>query len=112
MIKIYGIPNCSTVKKALSFLEIQNCSYEFFDFKKYKPTVQQLKSWKEAFGDWPINKRGLTYKKIKEQFESAKTPEKFQILIDNTSAIKRPILEKNNKVLAFGFDSTSYQKLF
>ena len=34
MYKLYGIPNCDTVKKARNFLEENDISYEFINFKK------------------------------------------------------------------------------
>ena len=68
MYKIYGIPNCNTVKKALTHLDKAGVTYEFVNFKKEPPTVKLLKDWKVAFGDWPVNKKGPTYRKIKEEF--------------------------------------------
>ena len=32
--KLYGIPNCNTVKKARDWLDANNITYEFHDFKK------------------------------------------------------------------------------
>ena len=32
--KLYGIPNCNTVKKARTWLEAHGVTYEFHDFKK------------------------------------------------------------------------------
>lgn len=111
MYKIYGIPNCNTVKKALNALEANKKPFEFINFKKEAPTKVQLKAWKEAFGDWPANKKGPTFRKIKEDFDNATAAGKAQILIDNTSAIKRPILMKGTKVIAFGFEEETYKKL-
>ncbi len=111
MYKIYGIPNCNTVKKALNALEDNKKPFEFINFKKVAPTKVQLKIWKEAFGDWPANKKGPTFRKIKEDYEAATPAGRAQILIDNTSAIKRPILMKGTKVIAFGFDEEIYNKL-
>ncbi len=111
MYKIYGIPNCNTVKKALNYLSEKGVAYEFINFKKVPPTKTQISDWKKAFGDWPVNKKGPTYRKIKEDFEAATDPEKKQLLVDTTSAIKRPILEKKGKVLAFGFSEEEYSKL-
>ena len=34
MIKLYGIPNCDTVKKARSWLAENGIEFEFVDFKK------------------------------------------------------------------------------
>ncbi|MBD64512.1 MAG: arsenate reductase [Halobacteriovoraceae bacterium] len=111
MYKIYGIPNCNTVKKALNHLDSSKKEYEFINFKKTPPTKTQLKLWKDAFGDWPVNKKGPTYRKIKEEFEAANAAEKYKILIETTSAIKRPILMKNDKVITFGYDEDAYKKV-
>lgn len=34
MLKIYGIPNCNTMKKTFDFLNEKGISYEFHDYKK------------------------------------------------------------------------------
>jgi Spx/MgsR family transcriptional regulator len=111
MYKIYGIPNCNTVKKALTHLDNIGAKYEFINFKKQPPTKDELNLWKEAFGDWPVNKKGPTYRKIKEEFEAATAPAKYKILMETTSAIKRPILVKNNKVKTFGYVEEEFNKL-
>jgi len=111
MIKLYGIPNCNTVKKAQLYLDNKKIDYEFVNFKKLAPTVTQINKWKKAFGDWPVNKRGPTYRKIKDQFESLDAAGKKQLLIETTSAIKRPILEVNNEIMAFGFDEDQYKEV-
>lgn len=111
MYTIYGIPNCNTVKKALTHLDKKKLTYEFVNFKKQPPTQKLLKEWKAAFEDWPVNKKGPTFRKIKEDFENAAATEKYKLLVENSSAIKRPILVKNNKVVCFGYDEEAYNKL-
>lgn len=111
MYKIYGIPNCNTVKKALTHLDSKKLQYEFINFKKEAPNKEQLKTWKDAFGDWPVNKKGPTYRKIKEDFEDATAAQKYKMLSETTSAIKRPILMKGNKTIHFGYDEDVYTKL-
>ena len=109
--KMYGIPNCDTVKKARAALEKKKIAYEFVDFKKTPPTAEDLKRWEKVFGELPANKKGPTFRKIKEEFESASHSEKVNLLLNNSSAIKRPILESGSKVLGFGFDEEVYKKL-
>jgi len=111
MYKIYGIPNCNTVKKALTHLDSKKISYEFVNFKKNPPTKALIKMWKDAFLDWPVNKKGPTFRKVKDEFENGDTNSKYKILIENSSAIKRPILVKNDKVICFGYDEESYSSL-
>ena len=45
MVQVYGIPNCDTVKKAISWLKQNNIAFEFHDFKKEGITVLKLKEW-------------------------------------------------------------------
>ncbi len=111
MIVMYAIANCDTVKKARAFLEKNKIDYLFSDFKKITPTVEQIERWTSFFQELPVNKKGLTYKKVKDQYEELTLLEKKTFIIENTSMIKRPILEKNNKTLAIGFDEEVYLRL-
>ncbi len=111
MFKMYGIPNCDTVKKARKSLEEKGLDYEFFNFKKEVPTSEMLKRWENFFGELPANKRGPTFRKIKESYEAGNKAAQEKLLLENLSAIKRPILEKKGKVIAIGFDIEVYETL-
>lgn len=111
MISLLGIPNCDTVKKARNFLENNKIAYEFIDFKKSPPTPAQIELWSTFAGELPINKKGMTYRKYKDTYESLDNPEKMAFIIANPSMIKRPILVKNSTVLAMGFNETEYNSL-
>lgn len=111
MYKLFGIPNCDTVKKARTFLDKKKVEVDFIDFKKTKPTADDIERWSEAFGGLPVNTKGVTYKKLKDEYEALAPKAKVKFLSENTSMIKRPILEKNGKVLAFGFEEESYKAL-
>ena len=111
MITMYAIPNCDTVKKARAFLDKKKIAYEFVDFKKTPPTKELIKRWSDFLGELPANKKGLTYRKYKDEFESLTPAKKIDFLIENTSMIKRPVLENKNKTLALGFDEEVYSEL-
>lgn len=111
MYKLFGIPNCDTVKKARTFLDKKKASVEFIDFKKYRPTEEDIERWSKVFGGLPVNTKGITYKKHKERFETLSAKEKVSFIQENTSMIKRPILEKGKKVMVFGFDEDEYKDL-
>lgn len=111
MYTMYGIPNCDTVKKAKKALESKGIDYDFFNFKKETPSSTMIKRWEAFFGDLPANKRGPTFRKIKEDYEASSKPGKVKLLLENLSAIKRPILEKKGKVVAIGFDEDVYKSL-
>ncbi len=111
MISIYGIAHCDTVKKARKFLEEHNLSYEFCDFKKQLPTKAQINKWSEFVGELPINKKGTTYRKFKEEYDQLNNDEKIDFIQQHASMIKRPILEKQHQVLIVGFQEDQYKKL-
>ena len=111
--KLYGIPNCNTVKKAQDWLKANQQIYEFHDFKKKGITAEKLQEWFNTFG-WEkvINKNGLTFKKLtkEEQSEINSTAKAITYLIENTSAIKRPIVEQHNKAILLGFAEENYRE--
>ena len=111
MLKMYAIPNCDTVKKARAFLDTKKIVYEFIDFKKTPPTIDLVNKWIDFLGELPINKKGTTYRKLKEQFIELSPSRQIDFMIANSSMIKRPILENKNKTIAIGFDEEVYSGL-
>ncbi|MBT3586112.1 MAG: Spx/MgsR family RNA polymerase-binding regulatory protein [Halobacteriovoraceae bacterium] len=107
---LYGIPNCDTVKKARKFLGGLGIDYEFVDFKKVEPKKNWIKNWESFLGELPVNKRGTTFRKLKEEFEKGTKTQQISLLQTNSSSIKRPILEKSSKVLAIGFNETDWSE--
>jgi len=112
MYKVYGIPNCDTVKKVIQFLKNKSIDFEFIDYKKTPPTTKILIHFKEQLLDWPVNKRGPTYRKIQSHFESANLDQQVEMLIKNSSALKRPIITNlNNDIVCVGFDLKNLERL-
>jgi Spx/MgsR family transcriptional regulator len=110
--KVYGITNCNTVKKALDWLKANNIAYEFYDFKKLGVSAEKLQEWDEKAGyEKFMNKQGLTWKQLDPAVkESVKTSaEALKLLQEKTSMIKRPVIEKDG-FLFFGFDEAVYSK--
>ena len=58
---LYGISNCSTVKKARAWLEARQIGYVFHDFKKEAPTAEWLAGCLQHVPlEILLNKRGTT----------------------------------------------------
>ena len=88
-IEIYGIKNCSSMKKAFNFLQSNNIAYEFIDFKKRALTKQTLDSVLELIDmESLINKSGSTYRKLKAQGIEISADS----ICDNPTIIKRPLV--------------------
>ena len=112
MIKIYGIPNCDTMKKARKWLDSNNLDYELHDYKKLGVPEKNLKQWINKTG-WEIvlNKRGTTWRKLSDEIKNnIDENSAIQVMLDNPSAIKRPVLE-SGKTLLIGFKEGEYNTL-
>ena len=112
--KVYGITNCNTVKRALDWLKAHHVEYEFHDFKKLGVSEEEARTeWDQKAGyEKFLNKQGLTWKQLDPQVkESIKTNrDALNLLQQKTSMIKRPVIETGNS-LFFGFDEGVYEKL-
>ena len=107
--KIYGIKNCDTMKKAFAWLDAKKIAYDFHDYKKDGVPPGKLKEWAAKAG-WEkvANTRGPTWRKIPEpQRENPTEARVLALLAQNSSAIKRPIVESGSKLL-IGFDPAEY----
>jgi arsenate reductase len=113
--KIYGIKNCSTVKKALYWLDKHQIVYEFHDFKKLGIDKLTLKIWiKEAGLDHLLNKRGTTWRTIPadiQKLAAINNDAAIKLMLEKPSVIKRPILETSEGI-TLGFEEKKYEQLF
>lgn len=111
---VYGIPNCSSVKKAREWLTDNGLDYVFVDFKKTAPTETQLKEWLESVSlDILLNKRGTTWRNLsaEQQAQADTQAGAIALMLANPSVIKRPVLVQEKTILV-GFDAERYQQYF
>ncbi|WP_319781562.1 ArsC family reductase [Oceanisphaera sp. IT1-181] len=112
-IKLYGIKNCDTIKKARKWLAEREISYQFIDHRIDGLDPAQLKAWLAQLG-WEavLNKRGTTYRALTEQQKTDLNSETaFELLLAQPAMIKRPLLQVNDQ-LYLGFNDTLYSELF
>ena len=117
MAQIYGIKNCDTVKKARKWLEQNDISFTFNDFRSdglEKTTVEKWLSKLDT--NVLVNKRSTTWKQLSDKEKSIVDSGENQkaliaLLIDQPTLIKRPVLEHKN-TLVTGFSEKNYSEIF
>ena len=112
MIKIYGIPNCDTMKKARRWLDDNDVDYAFHDYKKLGVPQKELNNWVGQAG-WEavLNKRGTTWRKLDDKLRNnIDNDAAITIMLENPSIIKRPVIE-SGKLLLIGFKEDEYKQL-
>lgn len=112
--KLYGIPNCTTVKKARAWLAENGHDVPFHDFKKQGVEAAWLSEVAAQTG-WEalLNTRGTTWRKLSDAEKAAAGSEAgaLALMQAQPSVIKRPVLERDGRY-HLGFAGQQYQALF
>ena len=109
---VYGIPNCDSVKKTLAWYHKKSIDVELHDYKKVGITKSKLQEWCKQVG-WQtlLNKKSTTWRALPPEVQQKANNEQDAIntMISNTSLIKRPVIEMNDKIIV-GFNETYFSK--
>lgn len=113
MITLYGIPNCTTVKKARSWLLERDISYQFHDFKKDGVPAERLPDWISAVGwDTLVNRRGTTWRALAPAVQAGvvDAASASALMQQYPSVIKRPVVDWGTHTTV-GFDAALWDAL-
>lgn len=110
-IRLYGIPNCDTVKKARVWLQAQGQAHEFVDFKKAPPDAALLAAWARALGsERLLNRKGSTWRALDAAAQASAATEAgaCALMAAQPSLIKRPVVQWPGGALSVGFDAADW----
>ena len=111
--KLYGIPNCNTVKKARTWLAEHQVTADFHDFRKDGLDESLLNDWL-AQVSWEklVNRAGMTWRNLDDETKTSvkDNASATRLMLEKPSVIKRPVLVDGGKILSVGFDEATYQK--
>jgi arsenate reductase len=112
-IRVYGIPNCDSVKRARAWLSAQGMHFEFHDFAKQGVPGDRMTRWLEQAG-WQtlVNRRGTTWRKLDTLAQDAVTDDRSAraLMERQPSVIKRPVVEWDERVTV-GFDPAAWEQI-
>ncbi len=110
-VKIYGIKNCDTMKKAFDWLSANGVAYDFHDYRAEGIDAATLKAWTKAIG-WEklVNKTSTTFKALPDvdraDLDQAKA---LKLMKAHQTLIRRPVVEADGQVFA-GFKPGSPER--
>ncbi|HTJ97387.1 MAG TPA: ArsC family reductase [Rhodocyclaceae bacterium] len=110
VVHLYGIKNCDTMKKALTWVSEHGVEYQFHDYKKEGVDRNKLVEWCKVVG-WKslVNTKGTTWKKLTpEQQAVTAQGQAVALMMEYPSLIRRPVVEANGQLL-IGFDQTLFE---
>ena len=108
-LRLYGIPNCDTVKKARVWLEQHGVTHVFHDYRKDGVDPAALGRWVDEHGwETVLNRAGTTFRKLPEEARIGLDADKaVALMLAQPSMIKRPVLDLGDRRLV-GFKPERY----
>ncbi len=112
---VYGIPNCGTCKKALTWLQSHGVEYEFINTKDHPPSKAMIQAWVEALGSKPMrNTSGQSYRALGSTKDNWTDADWIEAFAQDAMLLKRPLFVKDGTAVLVGFreaESVIRQKL-
>ena len=108
MLKIYGIKNCDSVRKAIKFFKSHELPYTFIDFRETPVEETTIKEWlKHSDIKTLFNTRGTTYRTLKLKGLDLSDEDKQLWLSKENMLIKRPVITFDNDMIV-GYNESQY----
>ncbi len=108
MLKIYGIKNCDSVRKAIKYLKSHDIPYEFIDFRETPVGAEEVSEWlKSSDIKTLFNTRGTTYRTLKLKELNLNDDDKQTWLSKENMLIKRPVIAFGNDIIV-GYNEPEY----
>jgi arsenate reductase len=101
---VWGIPSCSTVKKARAFLDDNGVNHRFADLRATPPSRETVGRWVKQFGNKAMrNTAGASYRALPSDKDSWDDARWIASFTADPMLIKRPVIEKDGAAIAVGF---------
>lgn len=113
-VKLYGLPYCDATKGVTAWLEKKGFETALHNYKTDGISTDKLKEWCSRLG-WEklLNKRSTTWRSLSKEKQDKVVDEDSAIkaMLENTSLIKRPVIEFGKELL-LGFDEKKLSNTF
>jgi arsenate reductase (glutaredoxin) len=103
-LQVYGIPTCSTCKKACQWLQDNQVTYEFINTKDHPPTYEMIKDWVAALGAKPMrNTSGQSYRALGDEKQTWTDEQWIAAFANDAMLLKRPLFVNDGLAILVGF---------
>lgn len=110
-VKLYGIKNCDTVRKALKALEDAKKPVEFVDVRKDGLDEGTVSSWlQEVDAETLINKRGTSWRNLSDAEKQAAEADPAAAIVKAPTLFKRPVIVASDGAVTVGWKKAEQDK--
>lgn len=108
MLKVYGIRQCDTCRRAIRWLESEGIAYHFHDVRQDGLTRVMITAWLESLSmEQLANRRSTTWRQLSE---AERADVSIDTLLAHPTLIKRPVFESDGG-MQVGFDPHRLREL-
>lgn len=111
-VRLHGIPNCDTVRRARAWFEQRGVPAAFHDFRKDGvPDDERFGRWLAAVGrERLLNRRGTAWRQLDAQTQAGVVDDAsaMAVMRAHPSTIKRPVVEWPDGAITVGFDEADW----
>lgn len=113
-VRVYGLANCDTCRKARKWLERFGVAHEFVDYRESPVDAATLKSWAAPNGwDAMINRASTTWRNLPSARKQPGSDAEWIVLLrDHPALIKRPVVVVDGGEPTFGFSDSAFKRRF
>ena len=108
-LRMFGIANCDTIKRAKAWLSAEGIAFDFHDYKKSGVDPALMRAWVTELG-WEVllNRAGTTFRALPDaDKQNIDTGKAIALMLANPSMIKRPVLDLGGRRIV-GFKPDVY----
>ncbi len=98
--KIYGLKNCDTCRRALKALKAAGHEVELVDVRKDAMKAEELERFFIVFGQDLVNRRSTTWRKLTEDERKGTA---VALMLAHPSLMKRPVILEEGGLLTLGW---------
>ncbi|HMB59961.1 MAG TPA: Spx/MgsR family RNA polymerase-binding regulatory protein [Xanthomonadales bacterium] len=101
---VYGLSSCDTCRKAKKWLQSNAVAFQFHDVRQDGLAAAEVKRWLHSgFANKLINRQSTTWRKLSDKQKKLAASAPQTLLLEHPALVKRPVFERDGKVLAVGF---------
>lgn len=106
-LQVYGIPNCGTCKKAITWLNSHGVEYEFINTKENPPSKNMIQDWVKTLTARPMrNTSGQSYRGLGPAKDNWTDNQWVEAFTKDPMLLKRPLFVKDGTAVMVGFRET------
>ncbi|VCU67988.1 putative reductase [Pigmentiphaga humi] len=111
-IRVYGLNNCDTCRKARKWLDAQGLAYTFVDYREHPAGADVLKAWAGKVGGWEklVNRASTTWRNLPEASKQpAGEADWLALVAGHPTLVRRPVLETADGAVSVGFSEAGWR---